>query len=112
MNRLIIAFCIVMFTGCEIQKEANQKFGDQHFKTAISLIELHNIRTGSYPETLNDIQFIGDWDQIALQSVKYGRVKGGYTLSVTNGWVGKPELQYPPEFWVGLGIKHTKSGSR
>jgi len=23
---------------------------------------------------------------------------------VTRGWVGKPDLAYPPEFWNGLGI--------
>jgi hypothetical protein len=33
------------------------QFGDQHFKTAISLIELHKIRTGGYPESLKDLKF-------------------------------------------------------
>jgi hypothetical protein len=33
------------------------KFGDQHFKTAIALIELRRVRNGSDPDTLKDLQF-------------------------------------------------------
>jgi hypothetical protein len=31
-------------------------FGDQHFKTAIALVELHRVRTGTYPSSLRDIK--------------------------------------------------------
>jgi hypothetical protein len=96
---------IILLTGCDFQQQADQKFGDQHFKTAISLIELHMVRFGEYPNTLSELKFIGDWDQIALQSVKYSKIDDGYTLTVSRGWVGKPALQYPPDFWQGLGIK-------
>jgi len=49
-----------------IKEEANQKFGDQHFKTAIALIELHNIRNEGYPESLDKLEFVGEWNAIVL----------------------------------------------
>ncbi len=90
------------------QEETNQKFGDQHFKTAISLIELHKVREGSYPKTLDSLKYLGDWDKIIFTSVKYTKLEVGYELDLVNGWIGKPkELSYPKKFWIGLGI--TKS---
>jgi hypothetical protein len=94
----------IVFSGCAFQKEADRKFGDQHFKTAISLIELHKIRFGEYPASLNDLKFLGEWDAIALNGVAYKRLDNGYELNATRGWVGKPELKYPAEFWRGLGL--------
>ena len=96
---------VVSTSGCDFQKQADAKFGDQHFKTVISLVELHKIRTGSYPEALSDLKFIGEWDQLALSSVEYKRLDSGYELDVVRGWVGKPELTYPAEFWAGLGLQ-------
>jgi len=103
---LIIALlsAVVALSGCAFQKEADRKFGDQHFKTAVSLIELHKIRFGEYPASLQDLKFVGEWDLIALNNVEYKRLDNGYELNVTRGWVGKPALQYPPEFWQGLGL--------
>jgi len=95
---------MLVLAGCDFQKEADAKFGDQHFKTAIALIELHKVRTGVYPETLKDIRFTGEWDALAIASVSYKKLDGGYELNVTRGWVGKPELTYPKEFWQGLGL--------
>jgi|ERR1041385_8937295 len=105
-HSFIIAFVILAtsFSACAFQKEADQKFGDQHFKTVISLIELHKVRFGEYPSSLKDLKFTGEWDQLALNSVEYKRVGNGYELNVTKGWVGKPELRYPDEFWRGLGL--------
>ncbi len=83
----------------------DQMFGDQHLKTSVALIELHKIRYGKYPTSLNDLKFIGEWDKIALQSVKY-YVNGegtAYCIEVQTGWVGKPELNMPDEFWRGTG---------
>jgi hypothetical protein len=96
-NRIVLALIVGLLcleaslSACAFKKEADQKFGDQHFKTAISLIELHKIRFGEYPFSLRDLKFTGDWDQIALANVEYKRV-------------GKPELKYPDEFWKGLGL--------
>jgi hypothetical protein len=30
---------------------------------------LHKVRYGKYPDSLSDLKFTGEWDQIALQSV-------------------------------------------
>ena len=86
-------------TSCGMEKfkeEANQQFGDQHFKTAISLIELHQTRTGDYPDKLKDLKYLGDWDRMIFNSVKYEKLTEGYKLDLINGWMGAPEnLTYP-----------------
>lgn len=109
LNALIkIIVLSVFLTGCfpeGLEEEANQKFGDQHFKTAINLIELHKIREGEYPTTLDSLKYLGDWDQMVFSSVEYKKLKNGYELNLVNGWNGKPKkLVYPKEFWKGLGI--------
>ena len=98
----------ISFYSCHmgnITEQANKEFGDQHFKTAIALIELHKIRFGSYPESLDSIKYIGQWDQMIFYSVKYKKLDSGYSLDLVNGWIGKPTtLGYPKEFWNGLGL--------
>ncbi len=101
---------LISVSACEFQKQADAKFGDQHFKTAIALIELHHTRYGTYPESLKDLKYLGDWDSIAIPSVEYKRLDEGYELNLINGWVGKPTLSYPPEFWHGLGIRSSNVG--
>jgi hypothetical protein len=88
-----------------ITKGPDAMFGDQHLKTAVALIELHKARYGKYPDTLRDLKFTGQWDQIALQSVGYypNAEHTGYYVEVQRGWVGKPTLQMPDEFWRGTG---------
>ena len=89
----------------EFKQQADRQFGDQHFKTAIALIELHKIRFGEYPATLDSLKYVGDWDQIIWTSVEYQRLETGYELNLTKGWTGKPEsLNYPDDFWNGLGL--------
>jgi hypothetical protein len=100
----IVVTSAVLLSSCDFQKEADAKFGDQHLKTAISLVELHKTRYGKYPESLADLKFIGDWDKIALAAVEYKRSGSGYELNVLRGWAGAPNNQYPPEFWQGLGV--------
>ncbi len=104
--RILLAIAsVAILAGCsEFQAEVDKKFGDQNFKTAIALIELHKIRFGQYPEKLADIRFAGDWDPIHLNSVEYKKLPNGYELNVVRGWIGRPELRYPPDFWRGLGI--------
>jgi len=80
-------------------------FGDQHLKTSVALIELHKVRYGKYPDKLRDLKFTGQWDQLALQSVDYhpNADRTRYYIEVRRGWVGKPSLQMPDEFWQGTG---------
>ena len=100
----LLVLAALTLAACDFYKEADAKFGDQHFKTAISLIELHKVRFGSYPETLKHLEFTGDWDDIALSGVEYRRLEKGYELNLVRGWVAKPNASYPAEFWQGLGL--------
>lgn len=111
MKKVYIGLCILVFiflslVGCgKLKEESDLKFGDQNFKTSIALIELHKIRTGEYPEKLEELEFLGDWDQIYLQNVAYTKLEEGYQLDLVKGWTGMPdELTYPAEFWEGLGL--------
>ena len=105
LSLIVTLLCLgAALPGCSFKKEADQNFADQHFKTAISLIELHKVRFGEYPATLKDLKFTGDWDQIALVNCEYKRVGNGYELNLMRGWVGRPVLNYPDEFWKGLGL--------
>jgi hypothetical protein len=106
----LIAFVLVTAAGaCNFKRQADAKFGDQHFKTAIALVELYKVRHGSYPEALTTLDFVGDWDKVALGSVDYRRLPDGYELNVTRGWVGTPTLVYPADFWHGLGLKKSNA---
>jgi hypothetical protein len=80
-------------------------FGDQNLKTAVALIEMHKVRFGKYPETLSELKFTGQWDQIAISSVSYypNANRTAYYVEVERGWVGKPTFTMPPEFWKGTG---------
>jgi hypothetical protein len=98
----------LLLAGCgKFADAADAKFGDQHFKTAISLIELYRVRHGEYPPSLDKLDFIGDWDLGALSAVRYDRLSEGYSLDLVRGWIGKPDVSYPPEFWNGLGLRQT-----
>jgi hypothetical protein len=97
------------FIASGITKGPDNLFGDQHLKTAVALIELHKVRFGKYPGSLSDLKFTGQWDQMALQSVRYypNADQTAYYIEVERGWVGKPDFEMPDEFWHGTG--YTKS---
>jgi hypothetical protein len=111
LKKIFLPYClaILLLSSCgsgSFKEHANEQFGDQHFKTAISLIELHKIRQGEYPSSLNNLEYLGDWDQLIFRSVEYKRLDSGYELNLINGWIGKPEnLKYPDDFWKGLGLR-------
>jgi hypothetical protein len=109
INKIVILLLLLFIISCgKFTEQANQQFGDQHFKTAIALIELHKIRYKEYPNSLDELKYIGEWDKIIFSSVKYKKLSVGYRLDLINGWVGKPEsLKYPDDFWVGLGLKES-----
>jgi len=88
---------------------ADQQFGDQHLKTVVALVELHKVRYGSYPAALSDLKFTGDWDQLALSSVSYivSKDRKHYYVEVERGWIGKPTLTLPAEYWQGTGYDPT-----
>ena len=88
-----------------ITRPLDNMFGDQFFKTTVALIELHKVRYGKYPQSLRELRFTGDWDQGALVRVRYYPAPDGskYCIEIVQGWMGKPSLQYPAEFWQGTG---------
>ena len=81
------------------------QFGDQHLKTTVALVELHKIRYGRYPADLSELKFTGAWDPIATNAVLYRANGDGsrYCVEVQRGWIGKPRLVMPDEFWQGTG---------
>ncbi len=98
-----LAFRSIVASG--ITKGPDGMFGDQHLKTTVALLELYKVRYGKYPDRLNDLKFTGAWDQIALNSVEYipNADRTAYYVEVQRGWIGKPDLHMPEEFWKGTG---------
>ena len=87
--------------------DAEEKFGEQTFKSAIALIELHKTRIGEYPRSLEELEHLGDWDALWISAVRYEPTKNGYNLYLERGWMGKPELVLPDNYRNGLGIEET-----
>ena len=85
-------------------------FGEQHLVTTVAHVELHKLRNGRYPDSLQDLEHTGNWDSIALQSTYYGANDDGsaYCVKLMRGWIGVPEeLDLAPGFWDGLGYDPT-----
>jgi hypothetical protein len=103
------AFGAYYYLAPTAAKVMDNQFGDQWLKTSVALIELHKVRYGKYPHSLSDLKFIGAWDPGALQNVRYhpNADRSAYYLEVKTGWMGKPELRMPDEFWRGTGYDPT-----
>lgn len=94
--------------GKELKSNFHRNLDDQNFKKAIALIELHKLRFGSYPESLNDPsfqEFMGDWDKFIYSAVTYSKLGNGYELNLNNQ--DALQLEYSPAFWNGLGLVRT-----
>jgi hypothetical protein len=96
---------------------ANQMMADWEFKTAIAQIELHKVRNGNYPNSLSELKFLSAMDSSMFSYVDYTRLDSVYELNLNMefpSFDGKKtkrvNLQYPPEFWKGLGC--IKSNAR
>lgn len=100
-----LAAVVWVFNKSDFFRGADDKFGDQHLKTVVALVELHKVRYGRYPSELADLKFLGDWDPIATTSVSYHANTEGtrYCVEVERGWMRKPHLEMPAEFWQGTG---------
>ena len=57
---LIIALilALLVISACDPPEESRLVFADQGFKTAIALVELHNIRYDEFPESLDKLDFV------------------------------------------------------
>lgn len=108
--RLLCALILAVVLGgiaCQSLGSHEASFADQHFKTAVAVIELHRTRFGYYPESLAELKFLGDWDLAALQDVEYRRLEDGYELNLTGPRFSAALVSYPNEFTRGLGLKRT-----
>ncbi len=105
MKNFTLIFLIVFLYGCDFYKDANLKFGKQHFISAVAHIELHKTRNGEYPAKLSELEFLGDWDLIWKQSVKYEKLSLGYNLYVIRGHATSVDVKLPKSFLKGLGLK-------
>ena len=98
-------FLVRAFISSGITRTPDNLFGDQNLKTAVALLELHKVRYGKYPGSMDELKFTGQSDQMAIQSVNYytNGDRTAYYIEVERGWVGKPDLVMPDEFWQGTG---------
>lgn len=90
-------------------KESQDMLADQHFKSALNNIEMHKLRFGTYPSTFRDLKFLS-LDSSFISSMEYQRLDTGYRLNYAGKYAsisGETDvtinLQYPDEFWQGLG---------
>lgn len=116
-NNIIFPIAIILFTAqCfpdkieeqmkESLESATVQINDQYFKTAISLIELHKTRFGKYPESLDSLKHTGLMDQSIFPYVKYTKLDEGYSLDLLGkNKNNQKSLNYPQDFWKGLGLK-------
>lgn len=102
---LILVVIAMQIARTQFWRGPDVQFGDQHLKTTVALVELHKVRYGKYPQALSELQFLGDWDPLATKSVSYHANEAGtrYCVEVQRGWIGKPKLEMPADFWHGTG---------
>ena len=125
-NTILIIICALSLSSCfedtfnnlgkgveDAVIDLEVTIADQEFKKAIAYIELHKIRNGEYPSTLDSLKFINRMDSSFLHSVEYIHMDSVYSLNLTRQiHVGKkvqssnlPGIKgnYPDKFWQGLG---------
>lgn len=106
MPRILLLSLTLCLAACDFNfSQVDQVFGEQNFVSAVSIIELHKVRNGEYPVSLDDLEFLGSWDDIWLSAVRYEKAGDGYNLYLERGWAGNPQLEFPVEFKRGLGIR-------
>ena len=100
----------------EGMQQAQEMFADQEFKKAIGIIELHKLRNGQYPISLQELKFLGPMDSTIFQFVEYKRMDTVYELNVKSAYptltgkrVQQIQLKYPKLFWKGLGCRKSNA---
>jgi hypothetical protein len=85
----------------------DNQFGDQWLKSAVAQLELHRLRYGKYPKTLHELKYLSPMDTSILYNVAYypNADLTAYYVEVETGFLGKPTLEYPDEFWQGTGFR-------
>ncbi len=103
----LIGFLWYQIFRVGITRSIDNTFGDQHLKTSVSLIEMHKLRYGQYPNSLSDLKYLGEWDRIHTQPMNYvvSKERDKYCVEVGRGWVAKPDFKMPEEFWRNTGYE-------
>ena len=90
--------------------DAQLVMADWEFKKAIAQIELHKLRNGHYPDSLSELRFLSQIDSSMIGNVEYKRLDSVYELNLRMKFASFDgnesrviDLNYPPEFWTGLG---------
>lgn len=106
MKTIRLVLLSILLAGCDsLFPGADETFGKQNFVSAVSIIELHQLRNHIYPDSLDELEYLGDWDAIWLSAVRNERVEGGNNLYVERGWIGEPELKIPVGFKIAPGLR-------
>lgn len=115
MSRLsIVLFAALLLAACGMPQLPQSRFGDQAVKTTVAMVELHKLRYGEYPETLDQLRFKGDWDAIWLNYVSYRRLEQGYELNILMDKLNQfpmqdptEQIKLPAEFFQNTGLVKT-----
>jgi hypothetical protein len=101
----VVAFVLVLRSG--VTRPMDNLFGDQSLKSIVALIELHKVRHGEYPGALSELEFLGQWDRMPIEAASYCAAddRQSYYVEIRRGWMGRPDLKMPPEFWRGTGFR-------
>jgi len=88
-----------------IDKQMNM-MAELPVRLAAGQLELHRLRCGRYPATLNDIEYLDDWHRGMLSMVRYYTNSEGTAYYIESlGVLGRPvELDLPEGFWHGTGF--------
>lgn len=103
----------LLLTGCDtpdMMPGDQTAFVDQGFKSAIAAVEVYRLRHGDYPESLDELEFTGDWFPIHSRFVRYRRIGDGYEIRVDED--AADQLAYPEAFFSGLGLVQTNVGRK
>jgi hypothetical protein len=91
------------------RKPSQHELFEEVFHRAISLIEMHKVRFGDYPENLSTsgvIQYLVSNDFKIFQSItRYQKNEIGYELNI--GTEDSIKIRLPMGFWQGLGLVKT-----
>jgi hypothetical protein len=89
----------------KVNSTAMVQIADMEFKHTIALIELHKMRFGKYPLSLDSIKFSSITDNLSNSSFDYKLNGAGYDLNSKNSSLKFiNSFNYPNEFWNGLGL--------
>ncbi len=107
LGGIVLSIPISLYAKVFREKSNNELF-EEIFHRAISMIELHQVRFGHYPENLSVpgiIQYLVADDFKIISTVLYRKVDSGYELNI--GTDETIKIKLPRDFWQGLGIIKT-----